>query len=330
MISRGVTTAMSLKCAWLPSILVVWSISSGCDSPTSTRTDRGTRVDPSWVVGAAAEAVDAGTGLFLLTPPSGAELGILQARSLARGYLKLTANEGPFGNSRAFAEQDRGGRINWDALQPCGRTYRVSTSLGALPQYVPREYHRLTASQWVVAFCSAGIAELSISVSDAPMSVSVVGDSLVWEDPDSLRGVFTFTGVPPTFPSGIPLTPEDAVQSAFAQTGTRISEAPEAIDQLESSGVGQLPLCGSWRLVFERPVRVAPVGGGQVELVEELFARHEPACFSRTIAFYAASTPPTATAWVRYVSGYGSAARIDSVSVNGVGPLTFHRVTIVQ
>lgn len=302
----------------------------GCDSPVGPRAVAPpTRVSSEWVVGAAAAAVDPETGLFILTPALDATLDAATARALARGFLPIAAYDGPFGNSRLVAEQDRGQPINWNALEPCGRTYRVSTAFGPHPEVVPRNLQRINAAQWVVSFCGPNDVELSISVSDAPRSLDVVGDSLVWAHPDSLGGVFTVTGVPAQFPSGTPLPPEDAVAFAFAMTNTRISEAPEPFDQLGPPGIGQLPLCASWRLVLEQPVSVIPVAGGPVELVNELFVRHEPACFATTIALYAADTPVDASVWVRYLTRPAGVPTIDSVLVDTRGPTRFRRVNAV-
>jgi hypothetical protein len=300
----------------------------GCESPVGPRAVAPTRVDPEWVVGAAAAAVDPETGLFLLAPALDAELDVAAARSLALAYLPIAAYDGPF-SSRGVVEQDRGKPINWNSLEPCGRTYRVSSAFGPHPESVPRQYHRINAAQWVVSFCGPNDVEVSISVSDAPRSLEVVNDSLVWAHPDSLDGVFTVTGVPAQFPSGIPLPPEDAVAYVFAMTNTRISEAPEPFDQLGPPGIGQLPLCASWRLVFEQPVSVIPVAGGPVELVNELFVRHEPACFATTIALYAADTPVDASVWVRYATRPAGVLTIDSVLVDAQGPTRFHRVNAV-
>lgn len=301
-----------------------------CDSPTAPGSEMPTRVNPDWVVGAAASAVDPVSGLFLLTPRYDTELDAATARSLAAAYLSLTANEGPVGNTRLVAEQDRGTEINWSSLQPCGRTYVASSSLGPHPETVPRVYHRLNAAQWVVSFCGPRDVELSIGVSDAPTSLSIVNGTLVWDHPDSLAGVFTVTGVPKAFPSGIPLTPEDAVSFAFAMTRTRVAEPPEAFDQLGPGGIGQLPLCASWRLVFEDPVPVVPESGGPVEVVNELYVRHEPACFSTTIALYAADSPADENVWVRYLTGLPNSPSTDSVLVRALGPSRFHRVIAVR
>lgn len=307
-------------------LLLALAALGGCDNPVSPKQWQLTTVAPEWVTGAAATAVDPASGLFQVPVAEGAGYDAAHARALAHGYVRAFVTDGPFNNSRPVAEQDRGGRISWDRLAPCGRTVLVETPWGAPPPAIPRPLGRARGPRWAVSFCGPRGAELAIGVSEDSRSLDVVDGALVWTDLDSLSGVFSMAGVPERYPSGFPLTPEDAVATAFARFGTRIIEPPTPFDQLSPNGSSQMPFCASWRLVLEAPVEVHRADGSGAAVVDVLFLRNAPGCYSPDVVAYAAETPFATSTWVRFVRGPVAAPVLDSALVELQGPTSFYAV----
>jgi hypothetical protein len=293
-------------------------------------------VDAAWVTGEAARTLDPATGRFVLALPAGRFVSRLAAESVAVAVARSYANPNLLGNARAVLEQDRGGPIDFSRLRPCHRTTYATGPVGELPAAAPGWVRRGLGPQWAVPLCAPGRADaqLSVGVPDGgPRDFAVAGDTLARDSFRQLGGGnnWTTVGVPSRFPSGLPLTPEEAVAAVARATARRVADRPAAYD-----GPGKnFPLCASWRLVLDAPVRVRGDSTGRERLTSELYVRRAPACFSAAVRLYVALPAPAAVQWVRFprdTTGRSSAglAELDSVAAPVVGPAAFEAVTVAR
>jgi len=153
-----------------------------------------------------------------------------------------------------------------------------------------------------------------------------VNGEVVFGDVDK-GSEYNLVGVPYRYPSGLPLTPEQAVATVAQSTGRRASQVPVAFNQLDDRGLGQFPLCASWKVEVDQPVSVTIVATGQGLSTREFFVKNIPACFSPTIALYAAAADQPRSRWIA-VPNPESRTVNDSVLVSLSGPVMFHRVTV--
>lgn len=272
--------------------------------------------------------VDAATGLFRLNLPAGRFVTRLAAESLAVADAKWLGNPALTGNLRPDLEREHGGVISFDLLGPCERpTYAVS-GYADFPPSVPGWLRRGLGSQWAIPLCQiGGVAELSVGIPDEPRDLTVVDGQLMFRQVGGGNDLNTY-GIPVRFPSGLPLTPEEAVAFVYASTRTRTSDIPTAYNQWQD-GHPNLPLCASWRVPLERPTSVRDVETGEIMLVAELYVRHLPTCMSDGLALYVSQTVQPQAAWVRFpkdTSGLGNLLDVDSALVPLSGPTLFRRV----
>jgi hypothetical protein len=291
----------------------------------------GTSVDSTWVTGPVLASVDHTTGLFRLADPSPALMSLASADSLAVAAARWLANPNLIGNLVPALEQEHGSSIHFTTLQPCARPIYSRGPVGDIPAPVPGWARRGLASHWAIPLCTpAGDAELSVGIPDAPRDLLIRDGTLVLRQLGG-GGDFDVTGIPTRFPSGLPLTPEDAVAALFHAAHVRVSRVPDAYNQY--SGLGwQLPLCASWHLTVEQPVSVRVDSTGAVRQATEIFVRHAPACFSDTVVFFVAAPQQRPSMLVRFpkdtLSGTLSGAT-DTAAVSLVGPTVFEQVTVL-
>ncbi|MGH7669807.1 MAG: hypothetical protein ACRENQ_09980 [Gemmatimonadaceae bacterium] len=279
------------------------------------------RAQPQWLTGAAAAALDSITGLISLSNPPGAYLSQLAADSVALALLPVVLS--PASNFPAELESDRGGPIDFAHLHLCGAVTYEWVPFGAFPSTVPAAEVSAFSSQWAIPLCGGdGTAQISIGVSDSPRRFTVADDTLQGIDSAELNGAFNLAGVPARYPTGLPLTPERAIEAVFDATGQQITTVPVAYDQY-GDVVGQLPLCASWRMSVEAPVTVQGETSGTVWTTSEFFVRDVPACFSDSVVVFAALPNQPPTGWIT-IDFAG-----DSAAVPLVGPLLFDRVVVV-
>lgn len=286
------------------------------------------RVDTAWVSGPAAAAVDPITGLFHLETDSWTVTSPAAAESVATAVTRLIGNPASGGNLRSNTESERGAPIDWQSVQPCERfTYSISP-VGDIPPNVPGWLRRALSSHWAVPLCGSDRrVQVSIGVPDAVRDARIVNGALVLRQFGGGEE-FDLTGVPSHFSNGLPLSPEAAVKALALAANVRTREVPVAINQHDSVGAGQLPLCASWRLRVERPRRAfAP--NGYSAIYTEFFVRRVPACFSSEIGFFVASTPQPMSRVVTFPKDTASLrndAGADSATVSLTLPTHFVRV----
>ncbi len=297
--------------------------SSSCTDSTAPITVPLTRVDPQWVTGAAAAALDSITGRITLINPPGTYVARLAADSVALAILHAVRTPSPLDSAQSQLQGDRGGPIDFAGLHLCGAVTYEWTPFGDFPSSVPPFAARALGSQWAVPICGRDeSAQISIGVADSPRQFSVVDDTLDVYRSQDLNGAFSLAGVPARYPTGLPLTPERAIEAVFTATAERVATVPVAFDQL-SNGLGELPLCASWRMSVERAVTVKDPTAGSAWITSEFFVRHVPACYSDSVAVFAATPNQPTSQWI--ITGTAG----DSVAVQLTGPVVFARVNVV-
>src|SRR5436190_22643909 len=92
--------------------LVILLCIGGCESVDAPHGATRARVDPQWVTGSAAAALDSATGLIRLEIPDGNFISRLAAESIAVGAMHFYLSPDQFIDLPAALEHDRGGPID--------------------------------------------------------------------------------------------------------------------------------------------------------------------------------------------------------------------------
>ena len=285
--------------------------------------DRPVRVKAAWVTGVAAAAVDSASGQFLLALPVGRDVSLLAADTLA------VAVAHDFGDA-IYRRAHWGVPLDVSHLHPCARATYSFSAVGELPPSVPGMLRLLFSSHWVIPVCGLDeTAQLSIAIPDAPRNIRVIGGSLRF----GMSGIggMEFQQSPVTFryPTGLPFTPEQAVQAVFERTGVRTTDIPTAYDQSENRWTAELAVCASWRVRLEHTVAVRSEITGATRQADELFVRRSPTCRSNDVAFFVPLPDQPTTFPMEFPKDTTRADRFAQrvyVSVPLVGPTRFERV----
>lgn len=303
------------------------------DGPTEPGVPQYVRVRPEWVIGEAADALDPISGQFRLPDPHPAYVGLPSAETLAVAVARFYGDPNQVGNGPSVVQQDRGGPIDFNELQVCSRAIYSVSPFGEFPPEVPGPTRRAWGSAWAIALCGKdATAQLSIGVPDHPMDVRVVNGKIVFRQFGGGED-FSAVGVPYRYPLGLPLTPEEAVAEVVQLTGRVVTRVPVGFNQHDNRGIGQFPLCASWKVEVDQAVSVRSEASGVAAQTRELFVRRAPACFSDSIAIYTATADQPTSRWIVFLkdtTGTGTNTDLDSVQVTLTGPVAFERVTVVQ
>ena len=324
------TREHSFKRQHVPAAVIAVAFVFACDGPTEPRPVEYLRVDPAWVVGDAAAGVDPVTGQFSLAYPASPRLSRAFAESVSVAVARFYGIA--LGNAKEVLEQDRGAPIDFMALQKCWRAVHVSSPYVDPPPAAPGWVRRVVADQWAIALCALdNRAQLSVGVPDAPADIRIADGQLVLRQ---LGGGSDFTGVgvPIRYPLGLPLTPEAAVYAVFNSSGKRIDAIPIAFNQLHL-GLGQFPLCASWRIRTEAPMHAVRESNGTNVDISEVYVRNYPGCYSDDIAFFIPTVAQPNGYWFGFTkdtTGMGNSQEQDSVFVTTRAPTEFERVSIVK
>ena len=224
---------------------------AGCESPTTPSLQHPSVVDAQWVTPEVRAALDP-AGRF--SPPS-VPVGLYpvtesRAVALATAYVFLT--EGPQGSAAYRQELERlhQGPIDWGQLRQCGRVTLVNPvyasppaggDYGNLSESWPGFFQRAEAAQWVIAFCGrASDEQLTIGVSTEATDVEI--RDRYPQFPLHSGGEFIVWGVLRLYDGdGMHVTPEHAVQLAFAATQRRIASLPQAVRRGNALGYTSIP-----------------------------------------------------------------------------------------
>jgi hypothetical protein len=315
----------ALRCA----ILAASALGTACaDVPTATRDEHTVRLDSAWVTEGVYARVDPATRLLRLQTPDGQFVGLAAANSLAVAESRFLSEPTLVGNVLSSLQSERGGPVDLVDLRVCERATYAGSPFGDFPPPIPGWVRRALGAHWAIPMCgSDGAAQLSVGVPDEPRDLRVVDGHLAFRQFGGGSDI-DVAGVPARFPSGLPLTPEEAIAATFSQTGVRIRDVPISYNQYRN-GAGTYALCASWRVALERPVAVRSESTGATTQVDELFVRRTPSCYADSIGFYipAANQPPNR--WVRFpqdTTGLGDPQQLDSALVPLQGPIVFERV----
>jgi hypothetical protein len=287
-------------------------------------------VDPAWVTGAAARALDPASGLFVLPDPTPRVVSRPAAESVAVGVARFYGSPGLLGNARAALVEQRGAPIAFDALRPCGRATYVRNGHGEPPPGTPGWVRRGLSPQWAVPLCVPGTLEtqLSVGVPDGPRDLGTVGTTLVgWREFGGGHD-FTVVGVPARFPAGLPLPPEAAVAYAVRVTGRRVAAVPVGYDVAGPN----YPLCAGWQLTLEAPVRLVGDSTGRAYETTTVYVRPPGACYAAGARLYvplADQPAATLTLVPRDTARRMDPLVLDTLAVPVVGPRQFERATPV-
>ena len=236
------------------------SVAASCGDRGSPVEPGAAGVDRSWVIGAAAAALDA-RGRFVLpaAPEATGELSRAQATALGAAYVTTF---GPAGLLDAW-EQDQGAAIDVAQLRPCPRTVYAATPYVAPADDVLVQIRRYVGAQWLVSLCDpAGASVVSVAVSALATDVRVEGGRIVTQPVQAFFSV----GIPAAV-GEVPFAPAAAVDLAARATGRRITEVPVLV----RAPIPYAAQVAKWRLVLDGPVWVRGTRSGVRRQVTELY-----------------------------------------------------------
>jgi hypothetical protein len=206
------------------------------------------------------------SGQFVLPLPTPVlekrEISEQHAVALAMNLLRIF---GPSG--RTMYEEDRGAKIDLEALKPCSRAYYAATPYEPLAEGTFLPLRKLLGSWWLVSICAPGeVPTISIAVSALATDVSLEPAQFAVQ---SGNQNFFPVGIPVNV-VGAPIPPEMAVQLAAEATGKRVTRVPELV----LAPYPASPQVARWRIVLDAPVTLQGTRSGQVRTTTELFVGH--------------------------------------------------------
>lgn len=202
-------------------------------------------------------------GHLQLAPP--AETGRPQISGALAGRLAVAAAKFNFPTNYQYFESQRGGRIDFQRLQPCGDPLYVTSPFDRLENddlsTSAHPWQKMVGPFWFVRLCGpAADPQMNVVVS-AYSDLSVRADGHI---------EFPAIGGADMLSEGIPLgrsanelpSPEAAVVLAAAATGRRVNAAPLLV--LPFNLLDGSALIARWELTLDAPIR-AIVNGAQVQ-----------------------------------------------------------------
>lgn len=217
--------------AWIAAMFVCLAGATiGCEqqTPTSARV-AGPREATSPVIRAGLTPAVAhsltSTGLFptVHTTRPGAPTEI--SSTLATHLAILFARDFLPKNQKLW-EQERGARIDFEHLGPCGRVYYAESVAKSLPPNVPRyDLKNAQAPWWLVTLCGADEApQFIVSVNAWDTDIRIADDKIVFPFVDGTS--FVPEPVPADTSHRLLISPERAANMVSQLTGKRISAPP--------------------------------------------------------------------------------------------------------
>lgn len=225
-----------------------------------------------WTTGAAARNLDSAGHFQLLaptTPPSSYPITTAAgATALVVAFLRAFAYpEVSIGGALGeHLQQQHGAPIDFSRIRPHSRVYFAISPYDTVPEGVPIFVRKAIGPAFVVHMMQD--RELVISTMSSALNTDL------WVRPDGRIGMppvgggaFRSAGVPTTQHTGMPLSPELAVQMVAAATGRRVREVPELVLPRRSF-IGQY---ARWRLVLDSPATVTIEGRSERRTVSEVY-----------------------------------------------------------
>jgi hypothetical protein len=243
-------------------------------------------------------------GLFRYPVPSvsAGEMPLDTALSLASVFLDWAQNTW----FRLAAEQERGAFIEMGKLTACGQIYLVRSKYEPPPDSVHRAFQTRLGDHWSIPFCG-GFQGPDVVVTVATRNTVRFQDGRPTKTPtrivgDLLATEYVVRGLPWWWEAEQFVTPEDAVNEAFTQTGIRVRALPELL-RSENLGAERINgaqrwahvACSVWRVKLERALTVTTPYTNRTLSVGELYAADSdcPGTRGRTVLLTPWSTQPT-------------------------------------
>lgn len=280
-----------------------------------------------WVSGSALASLD-GAGHFVFPAPEPGDGDVLltptEARAAAVAYVDTyVRNDRVEGNLAARAEEEHGGRIDWDRLEPLANApfYGIPTQL--TPEDMGADIANYFGPQYFMLYEVDGVISFVQSIAARATYLDVRGDGM-------LTGLhaneFTTDGVPRTGTYPTPMTAEHAVMAIASRAPVTVTEVPRYI--LPPSL--RVPSLGHWMLVLDRGVTARLEEGGLIE-ADTLYVRHDwiPSAnqLDNTAAFFVPGPQPDSIEVVYPVLDAGEPTLVyDTLATNPDAPIRFLRV----
>ena len=211
-----------------------------------------------------------------------------RADSLAQGWVRAFASM-----DRSLLERQRSAPIHVPALRVCGRTLFARSAFDPLPSTLPAYIQRSFGPYWMVTLCDGQAPAVSLAVSAYATELTLANGEVRFPIP-SIGEDFKWMGIPVGSP-GLPLPPEEAVATMFAQISRRVAAAPVLVIPGNS-----IPQLARWHLRLDSTasfrtkngiVREQDVYVGKLRAGDTVLARLAPAQ-PDSITFQWLSPPP--------------------------------------
>lgn len=239
------------------------------------------------VTGEAAARLDA-SGAFIMSNDAARGTAVRPQLTEARAsqYAAIAARDfGPL--TRSDIEKERGGRVDFSSLAPCGRTFYAESPLPDLPVEVSDAARRGYGPWWLVTLCQGGDPAVSVATSAYNTHLTITDGKLRY--PAVSGNEFWIIGIPHSL-GHLPLSPEEAVRFASTATGVAIAQVPRLLAPLPRDG---MPHMSRWQLTLERPVTARGVSSRSAQVNTSVFVRRRTVRDSVTAEIPASDGPET-------------------------------------
>ncbi len=219
------------------------------------------------VVGSAAQALgDDGLFAYSPTPLAADELTLEEARRIAVLHIRDFARF-----LRETLEEDRGGPIDTESLELCGRGYYAESPYEPIPDDVPgltAPLRRVYGSWWIFGVCGPD-GELLVSQAVSSRTSYREVDGRLRPQPGIVAGNDFFTvGVPRGWDSPVGLSPERAALRAAEQTGRSVTGMPRLVASDLQQGYPQSAL---WEIELNQVARLREAVSGEVRHTQKMY-----------------------------------------------------------
>ncbi len=281
------------------------------------------RIDPAWVVGPVARAVGP-DGLLVLSnllPTRPGEISLAAAQTLADAVIRFVG--GAPGGLREYIVGEHGAPIDFATLRRCGRATPHWTNLADPGPLIPQDFRTSLGDSYFLDYCKPDrVTAVTVEVY-VRTEARVRDDGTIQFPPPPGGTQFTPRGVP--LHGGPDLSPEFAIQRAFAMTGLRISEVPELDGCLNVIAICTPYLGIRWRVTVERKVRIKLASGAELDTdqfaVQVGYGAREPG------GVYAYSPVQPGPTWQQFDRTGGG---LDSTQLRLVRPLALEPFFLVR
>lgn len=213
------------------------------------------------VVAALLAQIDA-NGLFRYPAPNVTmgEMPFDTARAEAVAFLDYAQNT----NWRNLAEHERGAFIEMGKLLPCGNAHLVRSKFEPPADSATRVLQIRLGDRWSIPFCGTRqTPEVVVTIATRSNDTRYRRSGVLGHGADEAMA-YEVRGIPTGWGAEYVLTPEGAVNEAYAFTGVRTARLPEIVranqtgqERINGQYVGPNLYCAMWRVTLERPVRMA-------------------------------------------------------------------------